>query len=115
MPKATTDPAQADAVRHWPLVLGLCLLAVGAVWNLRVGKDGIVLVLVCAAVVIPGIGLLIRAYLRLSRPAPRVRRVVVTDNDESLATVTLESAKYLTPAPQPGLRDRASDEDATPF
>ena len=110
MPKAT-DAAPADEVPQWPLVFGLCLLALGAFWNWRLGNDRVALILTAAAVAIPLFGVGLRSYLGKSR-APRIRRVVVVDEPAPRATIPLETAKYITPEPLPGLPDRAPDEAA---
>jgi hypothetical protein len=102
MSKAVDLPV--SEVKQWPLVLGLVLLASGAVLNQRLGNKGTALVLAALAVIIPAVGFGLRSYLSGS-VAPRVRRVYVDEERTPIMSPTLESAKYLTPPPQSGLSD----------
>jgi hypothetical protein len=62
------------------------------------------LVIIALAVMIPIVGYFLRSQLGLGRPQPpRIRRVIVREEDSPLATVRLETAKYLTPDPLPAL------------
>jgi hypothetical protein len=94
----------ADEVPQWLLGLGVCLLAAGALLNLWLAKQVMALVLAVAAVALPALAI----YLRRNAgrgAAPRIRRVVVNDKVNNFTTVPLETAKYLTPVPKPGLPD----------
>jgi hypothetical protein len=97
------DPAPADEVPQWPLVLGLCLLALSAFLTMRLGHTEAALVIVAVAVVIPIVGIFLRSVLGLGRPKPpRIRRVIVRE-EAPIVSVQLETAKYLAPAPQPSV------------
>jgi hypothetical protein len=90
MPKAMN--AHEEEVSQWPLVIAVCLLALGAAWNSRLGNDRLTMVLAAAAVIIPLVGFCLRAYRRRSK-APRIRRVYVAI-ERNGATMPLETAKY---------------------
>jgi hypothetical protein len=98
----------SDQVKLWPLVLGLVLLAFGAFLNRRLGNNGTAMVLAALAVVIPVVGFCCRSYFS-TRVAPRIRRVYVDEEPHSIRTVALESAKYLTPPPRPGLPESVAE------
>jgi hypothetical protein len=104
-----TNFAPADEMPKWPLVLSCGLLALGAVPNLRDGRGGVALVLAVVGVVLPGIAIGIRKHVG-HRRLPRIRRVVVAADDSPGGTVPLDTAKYLTPLPRPGLPERVSDD-----
>lgn len=99
-------PAAGDVVPQWPLVLGVGLLAVVSVVNMRVGKDGPALVCAAGALALPVLGLALRSYLGVK--GPRVRRVVVSHPAPvgGASPVPLDTAKYLTPPPRKRLRGR---------
>lgn len=98
----------SDQVKLWPLVLGLFLLAFGAVLNGRLGNNVTAMVLAGLAVVIPMVGFCCRSYFNANE-TPRIRRVYVDEEPHSTTAVTLESAKYLTPPPRPGLPESVSE------
>ena len=106
MPKARNTPA--GEVPQWPLVFAVCVLALGAASNRKLGNDVLALVLAAAAVIIPVVGFCVRSYQRRKLP-PRIRRVVV-EVDSPRGTIQLESAKYI---PTPRYGPRSSDEAAT--
>lgn len=94
-----------DETRHWPLVLGVMMLVTGSVLYWRLGHVQVAAVLAALAVLTPMAGYMLRAYLS-STSQPRIRQVVVNvRSSTTIASIPLESAKYLTPASRSGLRE----------